>query len=510
MSLIASNLSPQQADAINFVSDAGDDHSAILEAVAGSGKTTTLVEMCRSIDPSFNVVFTAFNKRIASDIQDKLSYADVGRNVKAATFHSLGLGAWRRYAWQSEVDTNRSYKIMDELSVPERQRHFVRAALSLAKQHCFGIVCNVNDQSAWDGLVSHFDLEEKLFSEEDAADVDISKRLDQALRWTIKALQHSIDTHEQFVDFDDMLYAPLVHDAPFYQNEWVLIDEAQDTNTARRLMAERMLANGGRLIAVGDRHQAIYGFTGADANALDLISERFDCIRLPLTVSWRCARSIVEYAQQYVSHIEAAPDALEGLVKHEGYDEFQQRELKPTDAILCRNTRPLVDLALGYLRRDIPCAVEGRDIGADLNRLATKWRTVRDVGQLRTQLEHHLDREVARYLKRGQRGRALLVEDKVASLLAIMETLDPFDPVSKLTTKINTMFQDTEGNRRPVLTLSTVHKAKGREWDRVFLYGKNRFMPSRYAEQEWEIQQENNIIYVAITRAKRELVEVSV
>ena len=87
-------------------------------------------------------------------------------------------------------------------------------------------------------------------------------------------------------------------------------------------------------------------------------------------------------------------------------------------------------------------------------------------------------------------------------------TLGEDASVDQLSRKIATLFQDTEGSPRKVLTLSTVHKAKGREWDRVYLYGRNRYMPSHYAKQAWEMQQENNLIYVAITRAKNELVEV--
>jgi len=60
------------------------------------------------------------------------------------------------------------------------------------------------------------------------------------------------------------------------------------------------------------------------------------------------------------------------------------------------------------------------------------------------------------------------------------------------------------------LRLCTVHRSKGREWDRVFLVGRNQYMPSKYAKKEWEFKQEENLMYVAVTRAKKELVEVEV
>ena len=71
------------------------------------------------------------------------------------------------------------------------------------------------------------------------------------------------------------------------------------------------------------------------------------------------------------------------------------------------------------------------------------------------------------------------------------------------------MFGDTpDGSQSPVLTLSTVHKSKGREWDRVFILGRSKYMPSPYAKQEWQQAQETNLEYVAITRAMRELIDV--
>lgn len=77
--------------------------------------------------------------------------------------------------------------------------------------------------------------------------------------------------------------------------------------------------------------------------------------------------------------------------------------------------------------------------------------------------------------------------------------------------KITSMFMDTTGDEpRPTLTLSTVHKAKGREWERVFVLGANLWMPHPMARQAWDIEQERNLIYVSYTRAKQELVLASV
>ncbi len=60
------------------------------------------------------------------------------------------------------------------------------------------------------------------------------------------------------------------------------------------------------------------------------------------------------------------------------------------------------------------------------------------------------------------------------------------------------------------MRLLTAHRAKGLEFPRVFLWGRNAFMPSKYARQDWQKKQELNLEYVALTRAMRTLVDVSV
>ena len=74
---------------------------------------------------------------------------------------------------------------------------------------------------------------------------------------------------------------------------------------------------------------------------------------------------------------------------------------------------------------------------------------------------------------------------------------------------IRGLFEDTTGPQQ-VLTLSTVHKSKGREWSHVVLWGRNAFMPSKYARKDWQADQEKNLMYVAVTRAMCRLTEVTV
>jgi superfamily I DNA/RNA helicase len=71
---------------------------------------------------------------------------------------------------------------------------------------------------------------------------------------------------------------------------------------------------------------------------------------------------------------------------------------------------------------------------------------------------------------------------------------------------VDSLFGD---NVTGLLVLSTIHKAKGREWERVFWLDRIGTCPSKWARQAWQQDQEKNLMYVAATRAKSELIDLN-
>jgi DNA helicase-2/ATP-dependent DNA helicase PcrA len=478
--------------------------SARVIAVAGAGKTTTLINAVQLMQGS--VAFMAYNKKIAVEIQERLKATGASQQVKAGTFHSFGFQAWRKAAPKVRVDDKKMFSIVDALRVPDELKIFVVKLVSLAKQRAVGILERIEDDSVWHNIINHFDVEDSIETESDDRDGQLQAGIDYARA----ALQLSIKQNKDLIDFDDMIFAPVYHDTKMWQNDWILVDEAQDTNPARRALAKKMLRPGGRALFVGDPAQAIYGFTGADNDALDIIAAEFGCTDLPLTITFRCPKSVVTRAQEWVSHIEAAATAPDGSCRTVTQDEFSKIVPDYSDVILCRNTKPLVELAYGYIRRGIGCHVEGRDIGKGLLALAGKWKT-NSLQALQDKLDCFLKRETERFLAKGQEDKAASLTDKVETLFVIMESLSGDATVNDLRDAINKLFSDTpDGAASQNLTLSTIHKAKGREWNRVFWYGRNRYQPSPFARQDWQLIQEANLMYVAATRAMMELVEVTV
>jgi len=262
----------------------------------------------------------------------------------------------------------------------------------------------------------------------------------------------------------------------------------------------------GRVLFFGDERQAIFGFTGADTDSVEKIANEFSTKTLPLTVTYRCPKKVVAEARRaaiikpYL--IEAHPSAPEGEVATIEAKHLHRQNLTKADAILCRNTKPLVELAFALIRRSIPCHVEGRDIGAGLLKLATRWK-VKNINTLRERLENYKEKQVAKLIAKGKEDQAEGVKDRVETVLILMEGCDTVQCVKD---KIERLFSDTYDGKPDNLTLSTVHKSKGREWHRVFILGMNELMPSKYARSTEQKLQEENLKIVAVTRAKHTLV----
>lgn len=482
--------SPQQQAVYDWVTNGSG--SAIVVAVAGAGKTTTLIHALSLM--SGTVFFGAYNKKIADEIAAR---ATSRQGLFIGTMHAAGFRAWRNAnpATKLEVNDNKCRDIFRDAC--SRYPHYqpfegaVLALVSYAKQAAFGVTTPMGDNNAWLNLIDHFNVD---CLEEDVLCIKLAK----------KVLQRSMELDHIVIDYDDMIFAPLVHNAKVYTHDWVLIDEAQDTNAARRALALRMLKRGGRLIAVGDPRQAIYGFTGADADALDLIKNAVNAIELPLTITYRCPKTVVAYAQNWVSHIQAADTAPEGKVETVDYQKLLG-QVKVGDAILSRFNAPTIELAYMLIAAGIAARVEGREIGSGLKKLATRWKS-KSFDQLLDNLAKYEEREVAKYRAKEQESRAAAVEDMVNCLRVVigrvMTAGKEGGPVELVCAEIDSIFGDERNDKKPVVLLSSIHKSKGREWKNVYWLQTG---PSKWARKQWELDQEDNLCYVASTRAQEAL-----
>lgn len=499
--VIHMRLSPQQKSFLEWaVNGTG---SGVLEAVAGSGKTTTILHAVEHMDGQ--VAICAYNKKIADEIKGKLTDKGIGwQKAQAGTVHSFGFSAYRKAFPTVKVDGKKVQLVLESLNDPVYTRFagLLVKLVSLAKQRAIGIVTPISNDAAWYDIIDHFDILSDL-----EGDLGLDMKDFVSLAQNLLKLSNA---KTDVVDFDDMVYLPLVYSCRFWQYDVVFIDECQDLNPARRAVVKALVKKGGRAVFVGDRNQAIYAFTGADANSIDLSAKDFNAVYMPLTVSFRCPKSVVNFARQWVDHIEASPTAIEGTVTSIPEDDLLDRpDLVAGNAILCRLTKPLISLAFRLIRKRIACNIEGRDIATGLIKLATKWTRIKTISALDDMLTNYLGKQRPKLLAANAEVQLQILEDQVESIREILDQckLENKSSVSDVVDFINDLFRDGVEN---VLVLSTIHKSKGREWPTVFWYDRAHTCPSKWARKDWQKQQEMNLMYVAATRAKEHLVEVTV
>ncbi len=465
----------------------------IVNAVAGSGKTTTIVKACEFIPQDKSCVFLAFNKSIAVELGKR-----VPRHVEAKTLNALGHRAWTSYIGRVALDGQKTRLLCQKFLIGSERRLSGEVAKLVGLAKSFGIAPQSPRKSTFRGLmgnsykdylrlVDHFDIDTK------SADEGILIELAQMI------LKESAN-EERLIDFNDQLWLPIITNIPVRQYDWVIVDEAQDLSPVQRELLRMSLKDDGRLLAVGDPYQAIYGFRGADSESMDVLKAEFDCKEMPLSMSYRCPKSVVRKAQRIVPHIEASPGAPEGRVEYMDTDQYPYT---PGDMVICRNSAPIVSLAYELLARQIPVVMMGRDIGEGLIRLIDKMKPKGIEGEhgLLTKLEIWSAKEVAKAIKKGREARAQSIDDKHQSILSFIRGCKA-TTVPKLKEAIVSLFSGGIENR---VVLSTIHKAKGLEAGRVYVYRVD-LMPSHWAKQEWQMQQEQNLMYVAYTRSMNELI----
>lgn len=466
--------SKYQLAVFDFVEN-GDGH-CVVEAVAGSGKTTTVVKALKFTNPDSDVAFVAFNRHIAKELARRAP-----RHVKVSTLHSLGYAACRQAYGKVLAEPDKVQKILESIMdkfVHGNKFSVIRRLVSLVKANLADIIDEDLDHLAGRyGVVLNGDRD-VIFN---------------AVRRVVKI---SYEQRKVVIDYDDMCWLPVVDSHVSQLFDFLFVDEAQDLNVNQIQLVLQHLKPGGRVVAVGDRNQSLYGFRGADVDAIPNLIKTLGAKILPLSITYRCPKSHVELAQRLVPDIQPADWAKEGIVRDvpEG---VMIAEASDGDMVLCRTNAPLVAPAFTLIRNGTKAVIRGRDIGKGLQVLVRKMKAD-SMLSLMTKLAEYKSREVSKLLAANKTSMAQVVGDKVDTIIALA---DGVETITGLTFRIEQVFSDdVEG-----VVFSSVHRAKGLEAERVYILRQD-LMPHPMAKQPWEQVQEKNIQYVAYTRSKHELV----
>jgi DNA helicase-2/ATP-dependent DNA helicase PcrA len=487
--------SKYQQAVFDFITDGTG--SAVIQACAGSGKTTTIIKALELIPEGRSVLMLAFNRSIADELQQRAP-----KHVDVKTFNGLGHSILASRINRPILDSGKLRKLVREQIVDKFDyREFAEPVMALCgyvrrmglvPQGCKGVPLMEDNAESWQYLIEHFG-------------VPVDKYVRQTvIDYTRVCVQASINlaADKRVIDFDDQIYIPAIREFSNDRYDWVFVNEAQDVSPVRTKLVSLVLKEGGRLIAVGDKSQAVYGFSGSDAEAMNTLRHKFDADELPLSISYRCAKAVVAAAQQVMPSIEASETAPDGEVQQVAA--WELTELQGGDMVICRRNAPVISLAWKLISQGIPARILGRDIGGGLVKLIEKLQPkgIKGAHGLLEKLGEWQQTEVKRWAKDERDDMVEAVNDKVNCIHAIVERTT-VKTVPDLIRSIEAMFSDDDKNRQAI-TLCSIHKSKGLESDRVWFLDAD-LIPLKCAKQAWQLEQETNLRYVGITRAKREL-----
>lgn len=481
--------SQYQLDIINTYKNT--DQNIAIQAVAGAGKTTTLLMLAAEVKRA-PAVLCAFNNHIAKDIANKLALRNIP--MEGRTIHSLGYSCVRD---NIKVDQVNSRKYLDIAKrwisgrqgyYPDKHTDYVGQLKDLLDFTRL-TMANPEDPLAMERLIYSYDL-------------DCDQRMLDALPELLEAASSHESLSKNSIDFTDMLWLPVKKNWEAKKYKEVFVDESQDLNSLQTEFIRRSLdTSGARIVFCGDPRQAIMAFAGADANSFINTKTIFNCVELPLTFCYRCGSSIIEVAKKYVSHIQVPENSHRGEVSYIEEDKFFST-VRSGDVILCRKTAPLIELCLSFISTGVPARVRGRNMATKLSVHINKCsaKSVNWQEEFIGLLSEYRDKEVSSLIKKNQEERIELLNDSINCIVAVY---DPLKHTCKedLIESIEKLFSDDLDG----VLLSTVHRSKGLEWSRVFIY-KPSLLPLIWRNQSRiEAQQEINLAYVATTRAMNHL-----
>lgn len=468
-------LSDQQQSVIDTFQT---DHVSV-DSCAGSGKTTTLIACVNSVPASMrsDVIAVAFGRRNADELSARLPIWAI-----ANTFHSFGKDAIAATLGKkaAKVNKNKVWELLRQIDCNPFTLNKAEQKSKL-KEHS-DVVRLVSLAKASLCLPSQYIASAEL--EDDYSDL-VCQLADQAY--------NASRDFSSGIDFDDMIWFPSEYPevaAALPSASALFVDECQDLSGAQTFMVKQMLADG-RLACLGDAHQAIYGFRGADGTALYQLADYVNAKRLRLSVSYRCPKSITAYAQQFVPDITAHPSAPDGLVEIvDKIDYSWWSNRYPT--VICRFNAPLVGVALQLISRNIRAQIRGRSVGEGLLKLLDKLQDQHGITNFSS---FRASYKIA-MMEMCQNKSADRKKDICDNFLILDVLFRRYpDSLESVRSTVSSLFSDDSNSSSAVL--STIHRFKGLEDQHIVWL--------RTDGDNGPEQSEINCRYVACTRAKDRL-----
>ena len=470
---------------------AARDSHVVVEATAGSGKTTTLVHIANTLGNTVSACFLAFNRSAARELAKRLPAQAI-----ATTLHALGYAMIKAHAGSVTLRPAKQYELA--LPLVTKTLGITGELAEICADYVARLSTILRTERASVARVPEFTQTYSITPPVAGADLlALHEVLAAVLRAGTAQAAHGL------VDYADLLYQPVALRCSPPRYDVVCVDEAQDLSPASLALTKHLLFPGTTAVFVGDPHQAIYGFAGAKSAMLGELVATLPAKRLSLSVSFRCPARHVLLARGFSPEITPRRGAPMGAVRLCTSAELPTR-IEPGSLVLARRNEELLPPLFALLRAGIPTQVLGLSTRRWAQRVLTELatfpqRTVR--GQIAAFAQHtkqRLERDHVLSVHLGQYLADLTTDTELLWSLAhgaerVYGAVTP-----------ETLAKHAKaclGRKKHSVVLSTIHKAKGREAPHVYVLHPEWFHVAN--------EEEENLLFVALTRAKESLTFVS-
>ena len=503
-------------------------------AGAGTGKTRTVTHriaygIAKGYYSANRVLALTYTNRAAGELRARLRQLGIGA-VSVKTFHAAAL-AQLEYFWPQFAGVPAPSVLESKASliakVAESQK--IRLETGGVRELASEIEWRKFSMLSMDEYVAVAASRPKVAGLSPAKNIELQQAYEEA---KIKA---------QRIDWEDVLVLTLgllraepralahVHQ----QYRFFTVDEYQDISPLQHALLDAWLGDRNELCVVGDPNQTIYTFSGASSSYLQNFSKVYpDANVIQLTRNYRSTQQIVNFANRlteesgFVEPLQSQGDvgmAPRTISFATIQDECAsvaasikgklEQGVKASDiAVLYRVNGQSEAIEHALAQAGIDYQVRGGERFFNRVEIQAAIRAVRAEALATTDKPlFQVVSEICRSL--GWQTQAptepgLLREkwESLNSLLAITDELAPEATVADFAAELEERQRSQHEPVKAAVTLSTIHAAKGLEWQIVHMIGLTEgYLPISYAQTEPEIREEKRLMYVGITRAKREI-----
>lgn len=535
-------LSKYQKEIIDFFKSNPHDN-IIVKALAGTGKSTLICLLTEETNTSD--IYVAFNSSIAEEFSRKIN----NPKTKVKTLHSLGLaimnsnlsessskggiGSRNSSSGGTTLDNFKIHKIIDELIYStfgkyDKFEHKIYIKDNYVQLYnlCRLTCTDMSSDSAVEKLVKDYNL----FVDYSGNDFS-SPLVSTMVEWLEEIDEKSIKefNNTRTIDFTDMLYITY---KKLYSGEWkvpyynyytnIYIDEAQDLSTIQLLMLKFIKRKGGRYIFVLDENQAIYSFAGGNAKSCALIPKLYAPIKeFDLPINYRCPTShLAKVNRDFDIPIQPRPDAPIGSIKTIDKEEIK-KYVHAGDLVISRKNKWLSDVILDLAIHGIPIYMEDKEMVDQIKKLVSSQKAASLY-----ELKNKLDKIIKKYnaqLEKIVKKETEKAEEDTKKMIDVSDTNSRIDNINFIKSILSYYSSQPQNKydkpddfikyidvllntKMPsnCVRVCSVHKAKGLEAPQTFVLNEARVCTDR--RNSWEQnEQERNLSYISITRAKENL-----